>query len=363
MTTVYQAHVESHQSIMPNMEQPPDHDDPNSTPDPSVSVVILGGASFFELIAASLSCGEQTVCSSLTAYSVAAGVVSIALLIPVALVHFAEPLAPQQLHEGLPHLSLMLLAWWTPACFLLTFVAPFGTLSNGYFATVAAIAGAMQLCRAHVELVDKAFVTLRELAHEAPRERVVLMILALTSTAMWVHAAISAAMYGDSPSTKAWAIIVGVVSSVLCTFYLLLDKSPSGFSAPHDQMGFAVLLAAWWCQGIALSFVPSSFIGTINGFVCTWASVFLALYFLRITRGPRDMEPVPSAPPDEEGLGGPTTEYVSGDAPASATGMASSMTFHGGAMASGPKLMEAPRLPGPGEAKAFRHTGGAESGV
>ena len=70
-----------------------------------------------------------------------------------------------------------------------------------------------------------------------------------------------------------------------------------------------MLLASWWCQGIALSFVPNTFIGSVNGFVATWTSVGLAFYFLRTTRSPNDLLPIPSAPPDEEGLGGPTTEY------------------------------------------------------
>lgn len=102
------------------------------------------------------------------AYSVAVGAVSLALLAPVALVLFAEPLAPQRLPEGLPHLSLLLLAWWLPASFLLTFVGPFQGLSNGYFSTIVAGAGSVQLCRANVPLIDGALSTLHEFARNAP---------------------------------------------------------------------------------------------------------------------------------------------------------------------------------------------------
>ena len=125
---------------------------------------------------------------------------------------------------------------------------------------------------------------------------------------MWVEAAVQFAAYpNEHPATKTLAIIVGVVSSVLCAFYLLLDK------ISLHQSGFATILAVWWLPAIALSFVPSSFIRTCNGFASTWISVFLALYHLRLARGPHDLEAVPSAEPEDEVLGagfcGPTTSY------------------------------------------------------
>ena len=51
--------------------------------------------------------------------------------------------------------------------------------------------------------------------------------------------------------------------------------------APTHRVSFAALLSGWWCQGIAISFVPTHYIGTLNGFIATWASVFLTAYFLR----------------------------------------------------------------------------------
>lgn len=62
----------------------------------------------------------------------------------------------------------------------------------------------------------------------------------------------------------------------------------------RHKSGFATLLACWWLQGIAISFVPSQFISTCNGFAATWASAFLAFHFLRKNRDPRDLLPVPS---------------------------------------------------------------------
>ena len=295
--------------------------------DPRIAVVIVAGASIFELVAASLACGAT--CSGLQTYAITVGAISGALVVPFVLVYFAEPLAPPQFGDALPHLALLLLVWWLPAAFLLTFVTPFAGLSNGYFATLVAAAYAIQNCMAHVPLVDSALRDAHAVARAAPRERTLLVMLAATSTAMWVQAAICASMYADATATKAWAIIVGVVSSVLCTFYLLLEN------LSLHQTGFALLVAAWWLQGVCISFVPSSFIGSMNGFISTWASVFLAFYFLRTVRSPHDL--LPTAPPDEEGLGGPTTDYH--EAPEE-----------------GVPLPDAPTRLGPSEPQAFRHT-------
>ena len=217
-------------------------------------------------------------------------------------------------------------------------------------------------------LLEAGLQHVRGLAREAATERSVLLLLGLSSTAMWVQAAIASAQFSDSPAVKAWAIIVGVVSSVLCAFYLLLDNMTL------HRLGFAMLVAwcvlhvqpssrgaaaaaralplvsvvrccvslarSWWCQGIAISFVPSSFISTVNGFVSTWSSVFLAFYFVRLTRAPNDLLPVPSTEPHDDaepGLGGPTTAYLSADS--------------GGL----PLDSNGPRL-GPGPSETFRHT-------
>lgn len=269
--------------------------------DPHVATAVAGIASTFELAAAALVCGQNHYsCDGINAYAVAVGAVSLAFIAPIALVLFAEPLAPRRLPEGLPHLSLLLLLWWVPAGFLLTFVGPFQALSNGYCGALAGVASALMLCRAHVPVVDVAANQLLALARDAPSERTVLVSLALTSTAVWVQAAICVGQAPEHAAIKAWAIIVGVVSFLICVFYLLLDE------APRHRVGFALLLAAWWMQGVALSFVPSSFMATLNGFGFTWASVLLAFYFLRSNEVTRELIP-PAEPADD---GEPTTTYL-----------------------------------------------------
>jgi hypothetical protein len=308
--------------------------------DLNMLVIVAMAASVFELISASLVCQNVT-CSGLEAYGISVGIVSIVLLVPIALVLFAEPLAPARLPEGLPHLSLLLLVWWIPAWFLLTFVGPFDGLSNGYFAVHVGAAAALQICRAQVSAVDIALRELFEVAQNAPRDRPVLCALALTSTAMWVEAAIHvAALPNEHTAVKTWAIIVGVVSSVMCAFYLLLEK------ISLHQSAFATILAFWWCQGIAISFVPSSFMRTCNGFLTTWLSVGLALYHLRLTRGTHDLEPVATSEPDDPGFSGPTTSYSCGNA-GSGGGLGEDRS------GSAPSLQK-----GPPPVAEFRHTGG-----
>ncbi len=337
------------------MEPPPSEDAPSA--DAHVWTMLLFVASTFELVSAALVCAQGW-CQGLVLYAVVVGSVSLALLAPIALVLFAEPLAPPRLHEGRLHLSLMLLAWWVPATFVLTFVGPFQGLCNGYFASVGGTVGAFQLCRAHVPAFDTAISHVHALARGAPRERTILVGLAVSSTvckaararaasparhqhtsrpqphsracppcaralglsarlpcscarqAVWVEAAVTLGMAPhEHPATKCWALIVGLVSFIMCAVYLFFDQATS------HRLAFAILLATWWVQGIALSFVPTSFISTLNGFIATWASAVLAVYFTRTNEMSRELAPVPSAPPDEDGLGVPTTTYVAAGDP------------------------------------------------
>ena len=247
---------------MPTMEPPPSEDVPSV--EPIAATVALMLASAFELLAASL---RTTGGDGLVNYAVVVGAVSLMLVAPVALVLFAEPLAQAvspRLHEGLPHLSLILLAWWMPATFVMTFVGPFQGLCNGWFSSEAGVMGAFQLCRAHVPPFDHAVTQLQALARGAPKDRTALCCLALTSTALWIAAAVSLGQASwEHPAVKAWALIVGLVSFIMCSVYLLFEE------ATTHRLAFALSLALWWAQAIAFSFVPTSFMSTMNGFAAT----------------------------------------------------------------------------------------------
>ena len=65
---------------------------------------------------------------------------------------------------------------------------------------------------------------------------------------------------------------------VVCVLYIgLIDTC-----AQHDAK-VAGALCAWWLQGLIISFIPTAFIGSLNGFVSTWASIVLCGYFLALS--------------------------------------------------------------------------------
>ena len=115
---------------------------------------------------------------------------------------------------------------------------------------------------------------------------------------------------------------------------------------------------------MALSFVPSSFIGSINGFLSTWASVVLAAYFLRLTRSPRDLLPVPSAEPPDEVGGAYATTYHAAAGSSDTPEAFPSTVIHSGlgldgtwASKSAHAAEPQPRM-GPSATESFRHTPG-----
>ena len=240
------------------MEPPPHEDHPIPRVDGNQAVLLLGAAAFCEVCAASVVC-SQTACRGMEAYAVAVGSISLIFLLPLALHLFMPPLAPAGMEQALPHLSAFQSVWWLPATFLLTFIGPFEFLGTGYFVTLGGAAAATMLCLAHVPEFERIVAQLSALARAAPKDRLALFLLGCTSTVVWIEAAISIGFWDEHTAVKAWGIVVGVVSSVLCSLFLLMEN------APMNQHGFAALLWAWWLQGVAMSFIPNQFISTVRG--------------------------------------------------------------------------------------------------
>ncbi|KAL3915224.1 MAG: hypothetical protein SGPRY_007320, partial [Prymnesium sp.] len=81
---------------------------------------------------------------------------------------------------------------------------------------------------------------------------------------------------------KVWAILVGVVSMSCCAAYLFFD------GAAAYAYVLAIGASSWWLQGIAISFVPNVYNGSVNGYVCTWLSIGLAGYYTSICSSSHD---------------------------------------------------------------------------
>ena len=48
----------------------------------------------------------------------------------------------------------------------------------------------------------------------------------------------------------------------------------------------ALLICLWWVQGIVISFFPSEFTASVNGYFSLWASVAVAFYYALTIHGP-----------------------------------------------------------------------------
>jgi len=239
--------------------------------DPARPAMVLLCASVFELIAASVLCSEY--CEGTNAYAVSAGAVSTAVSLLVLVCLKYDDVVPPQIVELVPHVSGFLFMWWLPAWLTFTFVRPFAGLCNGFFACWAALVASIWLMRCHLPVVDGFVTRFVEVARSTLAEKAYVTALMVTSTFVWIEAAV---LYSLPPydGYLAWTIAVGVVSSVVCFAFL----------AVHDQVArhsrhIALALLTWWMQGLVISFVPTAFTGSVNGFVSVWLSLFLAAYF------------------------------------------------------------------------------------
>ncbi|KAH9256131.1 hypothetical protein BASA81_005907 [Batrachochytrium salamandrivorans] len=96
-------------------------------------------ASLVELAASIPFCVPKTECHSLNAFAVALGVVS--LVISLVLLGIITRLSVVLIRQ----VAVFLCVWWTIGGMLVTFIGPFATMGNGYFAVVGAIAASLSL--------------------------------------------------------------------------------------------------------------------------------------------------------------------------------------------------------------------------
>ena len=250
-----------------------------SPAEPLLPALVLCAASIFEFIAASVLCAAgEAGCSGMTAYAVAVGVVSTAGAIAV----LAALRAPQAaaLAPWLPLIGVGLLVWWLFGWLFLTFMfPPFETVGNGFVACWLCLGASLVLARAQVAQVDELVGRFVAIARSALAERAHVTVLVLTSSIVWVQASVSYARRAQP--TVAWAIAVGLVSTVGSVVFIgghdVLAKYNKKFSAG---------VCLWWVQGIVISFFPSEFTASVNGYFSLWASVAVAFYYALTIHGP-----------------------------------------------------------------------------
>ena len=92
--------------------------------------------------------------------------------------------------EIAPHMAAFLLLWWVAAWFTLTFISPFAEISNGFFACWVAPGAALLLCRALNPAVAEPLGQAVAAARGAGADRSALFLLCVTSTGVWIAAAV-----------------------------------------------------------------------------------------------------------------------------------------------------------------------------
>eukprot|EP00919_Chromeraceae_sp_WS-2016_P059727 GHVR01141912.1.p1 GENE.GHVR01141912.1~~GHVR01141912.1.p1 ORF type:complete len:142 (+),score=20.88 GHVR01141912.1:84-509(+) len=71
-------------------------------------------------------------CSGVNAYAIAVGVISLVVALIMLILWIAKDDAAKKAE---PWMSLFLFIWWIPGVIILTFVGPFKSTGNGYFAS------------------------------------------------------------------------------------------------------------------------------------------------------------------------------------------------------------------------------------
>jgi len=116
----------------------------------------------------------------------------------------------------------------------------------------------------------------------------VLLVLFFASVVEFLAAAFEC---GDTncERERAWAVVVGAVSTVFSMIFLCCPISKAGF--------VSVLLAVWWIAGAAVMTFDAPFILTGNGYFGTWIATIascLWAYIVYITNYGNQTHPRPT---------------------------------------------------------------------
>jgi len=218
------------------------------------------------MVASAMICANGH-CVQLTAYAVSVGAVcGVVLIVTRADARGGDARIPQAASLAVPYLACFLAAWWLVATYLLTFIGPFASLGNGYFAAWAALFSSLRIALMHSAALDDFARKIISLAAADTMGHFVL--LATSSSIVWVQAAASP----QQAWSTTWTIVVGLVSMLMCLVVVLM-----GEALGRHRLAVSLFLAGWWVQGLFITFIPSWFISSVNGFVSVWASIALSL--------------------------------------------------------------------------------------
>lgn len=213
------------------------------------SVLLL--ASIFELAAAASLCASDG-CGGSRPYGLACGAMSAVAAVALLAQTLALPL-PVALPPKLPAtLTLLLLAWWSAGCLVLTFIGPFTQLGNGHLSTWGALLASAAAALPHHRTLAAGLDRFSRLARG---ELGLVALLGVCSAVAALQAGCCYVFATHSP-VDAWALVVGFGSAAACVG---LVRSPQ-LVAQHARPIAAGLLG-WWVQGLIVTFIPNHFSG------------------------------------------------------------------------------------------------------
>jgi len=242
-------------------------------------------ASCVELAQAAQNCTEKlNKCKDEDGFAVAVGTISLILCICYFIcLKFKMDL----IAKFTQYLSLFLMIWWGVGVIVLTFVRPFNTTGNGYFACWGAALLSIYYCQLAVQKL-KTFGDRVSNAISGNLQRKLLMLLmflsyvvAFAALVLWDEANTVGSMTKQSKQ-EVWIFSCGIVSGGLVTIYLLLEIFKPGMISKNLLKYFSWFLVLWWVFGAGVATFDDPFPTTGNGYFCAWGA-FVASFYLAYT--------------------------------------------------------------------------------
>eukprot|EP00591_Stephanopyxis_turris_P005226 CAMPEP_0195521958 /NCGR_PEP_ID=MMETSP0794_2-20130614/19766_1 /TAXON_ID=515487 /ORGANISM="Stephanopyxis turris, Strain CCMP 815" /LENGTH=382 /DNA_ID=CAMNT_0040651623 /DNA_START=44 /DNA_END=1192 /DNA_ORIENTATION=- len=227
-------------------------------------------------------------CVGIYGYAFATGIISLLLsLAYIIILRYTQILANDG-HVGHQVLAWFFFVWWLAGGCAGTFSAPFGTLSNGYFAAWAGIF-ISGLFLAIVSPIFKSFADKAKsaiLVNEAVLDQVGLVIASIIEViaASMGFGETSSATKFDDYGYNAYGVSVGVVSVIFGTLAIfLVMQSAQNPSFAKFFSWISYFLWGWWLLGFAVMTFRAPFFSVGNGYFACVAALYFTTRVLRTT--------------------------------------------------------------------------------
>eukprot|EP00510_Aplanochytrium_minuta_P002884 CAMPEP_0184024442 /NCGR_PEP_ID=MMETSP0954-20121128/12086_1 /TAXON_ID=627963 /ORGANISM="Aplanochytrium sp, Strain PBS07" /LENGTH=320 /DNA_ID=CAMNT_0026307773 /DNA_START=9 /DNA_END=971 /DNA_ORIENTATION=- len=242
------------------------------------TLACLAVASLILLFASSVSCKNSSSsggCSGEHAFAVAVAFVSLVVTI-VYLVHVFKKSLHFLPERHALYFAAFFFFWWLIGLFVLTMSSPFAEPSNGYFSIWAAFLCSGSLLHREEENFRTALGYVLNIYDRSKPLAVVLF-----ASFICVVAAIPPCSTSDCQGDEAFAIVLGVISALVCIGLFIMKENIGNFAG--YLVGF---LCMWWLIGVLVCTFQGPFAAasgaviSANGFFATWVGLFGSAWML-----------------------------------------------------------------------------------